>query len=574
MLVIHKPRFEHGTTPIRIPQQKGPGERHDALTDTLLVQWAWTQTTLIHDCKTTSSKSSSNRQDHICVTMAAKNRNKNITSEKSPATSQDDAPKKSQKSSNNGVTGSVAQGPRSGSCLGFFVSAVFYVTLIVAAGFAAFYLQQVMEEIRQTSAKNEKSAQQNADIINKMESVTQQVESLRNIMDGLESSLGITRVELEGAISRMKKGELETRKVEEALHKLQNDLLKDLSQGMIEVKEAREKDFSSLERTVEERLAEVSKSIKASVSEFTEAQGETQTQLTELKARLGDMEDPVMVKQELSAIVDTVAEIRTAKQEADASVDSLRDQISSVREELQTRNQEVASLSQEIEAVRTVVQENIASLKQSVSAAEASVQAAKDNSLALKTKVEETADAVHSVERKLEESTAQALKQSDELEFRVKASEESGDSLSASLTDIGSKVESLLAKVDTHESTLAAHGQVVKTSFALEIEALTSHLEELKSSLADLSDGQAKLVNQDSSMSQQVEDLEKRLADLEDSSAGSVKAQQLESLRSLVAGLEHKAAKLEGHEEAISALQKALQETTQTLASLSEAPES
>lgn len=175
MLVIHKPRFEHGTTPIRIPQQKGPGERHDALTDTLLVQWAWTQTTLIHDCKTTSSKSSSNRQDHVCVTMAAKNRNKNITSEKSPATSQDDAPKKSQKSSNNGVTGSVAQGPRSGSCLGFFVSAVFYVTLIVAAGFAAFYLQQVMEEIRQTSAKNEKSAQQNADIVNKMESVTQQV---------------------------------------------------------------------------------------------------------------------------------------------------------------------------------------------------------------------------------------------------------------------------------------------------------------------------------------------------------------------------------------------------------------
>lgn len=50
-----------------------------------------------------------------------------------------------------------------------------------------------------------------------------QVESLRNIMDGLESSLGITRVELEGAISRTKKGELETRKVEEALHKLQND---------------------------------------------------------------------------------------------------------------------------------------------------------------------------------------------------------------------------------------------------------------------------------------------------------------------------------------------------------------
>lgn len=497
--------------------------------------------------------------------MTAKNRHKNSTSDKTPAPTQEDAPKKTPKTSSNGVASSAGQGPRSGSCLGFFVSAVFYVTLLAAAGFGAFYLQQVVEEIRQTSARHEKSAQQNAELVSKMGSVAQQVESLSSVVDGLESSLGITRVELEAAVSRMKKGEVETRKVEEALHKLQNDLLRDLSQGMSEVKEAREKDFSSLERTVEERLAEVSQSIRASVSEFTEAQGDAQTQLAELRARLGDMEDPALVKQELSAIVETVAEIKTAKQEADASVDTLRQQISSVREELQTRNQEVASLSEEIEAVKTVVQENISLLRQSVSEAEASVQAVKDNSETVDSRLELTAAAVRSVESKLEENTAQALKRSDDLEVRVRASEETSDTLSTSLTDTTSTLQALLSKLDAHESTLATQGEAVdktKASFEQEIDALKSHLDEL----------QSRLTGQDSK-GQQVEDIEKRVEALENNSAASVKTEQLQGLQSLVKNLESKAAKLEGHEEAISALQKALQKTTQTLAGLTSAPQ-
>lgn len=504
--------------------------------------------------------------------MTAKNRHKNSTSEKSTVSSQEDMPKKNQKASSNGVTGSPAQGAGSGSCLGFFVTAVFYVTLLGGAGFAAFYLQQVMEEIRQTSALHQKSAQQNEELISKMQSVAQQVESLQRVVDGLESSLGITRLEMEGAISRMKRGEVETRKVEEALHKLQNDLLKDLSQGMAEVKEARESDFSSLERTVEERLAEVSQSIKASVAEFTEAQGETQTQLTELKARLGDVEDPALVKQELAAIVDTVAEIKTAKQDADASVDSLRQQITSVREELQTRNQEVASLSQEVESVRTAVQENIGVLKQSLSEAEASVQLVKDNSATLEAQIRQTAEAVHSVEGKLEGASAQALKRSDELDVRVKASEESGDILSASLTDITAKVESLLSKCDTYESALAAQAlavEQVKATSEQDIMELKSNLDELQSSLTDIT--QNKQVSQDSSL-ELVKELDKRLKIVESSSASGVKAEQLESLRRMVSSLEGKADKLETHEEAISALQKALQKTTQTLASLSVAP--
>lgn len=404
-----------------------------------------------------------------------------------------------------------------------------------------------------------------------------QVESLRSVVDGLESSLGITRVELEGAISRMKRGEVETRRVEEALQNLQNDLLRDLSEGIKEVKEARERDFSSLEKTVEERLAEVSQSIKANMAEFTEAQGEAQTQLADLKARLGDMEDPALIKQELSAIVEAVAEIKSTKEEADSSSSSLSQQIGAVREELQTRNQEVASLSQEVETVRSVVQDAVGSLRQALSEAEAGVQTVREKTLTVEGGLERAVEAVGNVEKQADAAAAQAQKRSEDLEARVKASEENGDSLLASVSEMTSKVESLLAKYDAHESALAAQGRAVeeaKSGLEEELEAFKSSLEELRSTVAALGDVHAEVA----SRGQQVEDLETRLAALEDGSSSSrskssVMPEQLESLRSMVAGLEDKAAKLEGHDQAIAALQKALQETTQTLSSLSKASE-
>ncbi|XP_029351327.1 cytoskeleton-associated protein 4 [Echeneis naucrates] len=508
--------------------------------------------------------------------MTTKNRHKSNLGEKSAAPSQEDASRKSQKSAaGNGVSGSGAQGPKPRSCLGLLVTALFYVGLIGAAGFGAFHLQQVVEEVRRTSAWHAESA----GLALKLEGVVQQMESLKSVVDGLESSLGITRVELEGAVSRMKKGEVETRRVEEALQNLQNDLLRDLSEGINEVKEAREKDFSSLERTVEERLAEVSQSIRTSMAEFTEAQGESQAQLAELKARLGDIEDPALVKQELSAIVDTVAEIKTTKQEVDASMNSFSVQIGAVRQEFQTRNQEVASLSQEVETVRSVMQENVGSLRKSLAEVEAEVQALKDATLTVESGVAQAADAVRNVERQVDAAATQALKSSENLEARVKESEESRESLSASLSDMTSKVESLFAKYDTHESTLAAQGQAVekaKTGLEGELEVLKSSMEELQSNMDALDAAQTQLASKDSSLDEQVEELKKKVAALEGGSSSnesSVAPEQLDNLRSMVAGLEEKAAKLEGHDRAIAALQKALQETTQTLEGLSKAPD-
>uniref|UniRef100_G3Q8L2 Cytoskeleton associated protein 4 n=1 Tax=Gasterosteus aculeatus aculeatus TaxID=481459 RepID=G3Q8L2_GASAC len=415
--------------------------------------------------------------------MTAKNRHKNSSSEKSAAaaaaaSSAEDAPKKSPRSTGNGVSGPGPQGSGSGSCLslGLVATALFYVALLSAAGFAAFYMQRVVEEIQKSGARHEEAARQSAELI-----VVPQVESLGSVVDGLESSLGVTRVELEGAVSRMKRGEVETRRVEEALQRLQNNLLKDLSDGINEVKEARERDFSSLENTVEERLAEVSRSIAANVAEFTEAQGEAQSQLAGVKARLADIVDPALVKQELSAIVDAVAEIKMAKEASDESADSILEQIGAVRSELQTRNQEVASLSLEVESVRSVVQDTVGNLRQSLAATEAEVQALRDKSATLEGVVQDAADAVLSVEKQVAAEAAQVQRRSEDLEGRVKTSEENGESLSASVSDISAKVESLFAKYDTHESALAAQGRAAeKAHSGVDQEKCASLLEALR----------------------------------------------------------------------------------------------
>ncbi|XP_029969317.1 cytoskeleton-associated protein 4 isoform X2 [Salarias fasciatus] len=401
--------------------------------------------------------------------------------------------------------------------------------------------------MRQSNAKNAQSAQRNAELGSKVESIVEQVASLKSVVDGLESSLGITRVELEGAVSRMKRGEADTRKVEEALQKLQNNLLKDLSDGITEVKESREKDFSSLERIVEERLADVSQSITASMAEFTEAQGEARSQLDDLKARLGDMEDPALIKQELAAIAETVADIKTAGDAGDSLAAALTAQISAVRDELQTRNGEVASLSEEVESVRSVLQTTTGALRNSLSAAETEIQTLRAKTETLESGVEEAAVAARAAERQVEEVGSQAQRRSEELEARLKSSEESADSLSA---DLSSRAQSLLAKFNAHESILATQGELV---------------EKLQ---ADLERQVEAARGQDAS---EVEDLKRRLAALEENGGGGggARAEQLESLRSAVAGLQGRAEKLESHDRAIASLQDALQKTTQTLASLS-----
>ncbi|KAM8883999.1 cytoskeleton-associated protein 4 [Synchiropus picturatus] len=476
--------------------------------------------------------------------MAAKNRQKSEKGEKG-ASNHEDAPKKK----SNGASSAGPQGPRSPQkaagtgCLRVLASALLYAVLAAAVGFAALYCHKVLEEVREASARTEESARRSGQLRGAVDGVQLQVESLKRLVEGLESSLSITRSELEGAVSRMKAGELETKKVDEAVRNLQSDLLADLSESIKEVKVAQESDLSTVERSMEQRLVEVSEALKASVAEVTSAHGEVQQQVAGLQALVGGAENPALLRQELEAIVNTVAEIKAAQGAEDSQAGSLREQIGSVREELQTRNREVASLSDEVQSVRALVQEAAGSLKHSLSEAQLDLQALKDQRDTLESELEQALSRAQEAQKQASEAAAQAQGRSEELETRVKTSEEGADSLAASISDITYKVDSLLGKAGALESSVAEQGRAAddtKVTLGGELALLRGRLDQLQST------------QESSAWEEPLEELRKRVASQEESGQRA-----LQSLLSKLSELEEKtSARLQSQEQALSSLQE------------------
>ena len=60
---------------------------------------------------------------------------------------------------------------------------LFSVALVAGGGFAAFYLQQALEEVHQIGAKNEETALEHAKLHGRMESVLEQVGDSHLVLD-------------------------------------------------------------------------------------------------------------------------------------------------------------------------------------------------------------------------------------------------------------------------------------------------------------------------------------------------------------------------------------------------------
>ncbi|KAG5845966.1 hypothetical protein ANANG_G00144760 [Anguilla anguilla] len=504
--------------------------------------------------------------------MTAKHRNKNA-SDKNSTSIQDDVAKKITKASKS--TDSTASGSGTWTKA---LAALSYIALVAAAGFAAFYLQKVVEEVGQISSRTEATIQKNAELTKKMESALQQVDSLKQTVDGFDSTLGRMQTELDSAGWALRKGEADTRRVEEALQKLQNELLQDLSEGIRELKEARDRDSSSLERTVEERLTELTRSIGDSVAEFAGAQSETQTQLRDLKARLDGVESPASLKRELLAVVETVGELQAAGQASEQTAEALRKQIAAVGAELQTRNEEVASTMQEIDSVRELVQSTAGVLRESVSAAEVSVKLLNDQAQSLQSGQDMAAGSIQGLEEGLRGVVAQAEKTGEEVEARLKALEQSTDASAAATAAQTERAEAILAKHDAHESALTTLAR--DQALAGQVEALQGDLGELQSKVAALGGRQTELSSRGSGLGQQLEGLGKRLKALEEETAkgpaldtlkASVSQAQkdVQQLRNTMDSLTAYSKKVEGHEVAITSLKSSLEETKASVSTLS-----
>ncbi|XP_066561412.1 cytoskeleton-associated protein 4 [Amia ocellicauda] len=532
---------------------------------------------------------------------SVKQRNKSNAGDRNSHASPDDVAKKAPKASKAGS-------PPGSGIWGKLLAVGFYLALLSAAGIAGFYLQRVLEEVSQINSRHEDSVVKNGELTKSMESVLQQVDSIKQAVGKFDSSLKDTKSELDNTNKAVRKGETDTRRIEEVLHKLQNEILRDLSDGIRDVKEARERDFSSLEQTVEERLTELTKSINDNVSVFTEVQSETQSELQSLKSKIDVVEDLRLLKKELQGITGTVAELQSASQGKNEVTDTVREQLVSLQDELQTRNAEVASTVQEIEEVKEMVQSTATSLRKSLSEVESTIQSLSSQVQSTQDGLQQATDRFQDLEQGLQAKTNHIENNYGTLESRLKAIEENAESLLASASEQSEKLESVLSKYDSHESRLATLGRDVENAkssasegevsalqntvrqaaeaqeaFGNDMEMLKNNVDELQNAVTALGGAEKEL---DDSQKQQIEEHEQRLATLEDAVKaqasggsgqtvelsiselkGSVSKTQtdLQMLRTAVDSLVAYSVKIEGNEREIASLKSLLDETKTSL---------
>ncbi|EAW97770.1 cytoskeleton-associated protein 4, isoform CRA_a [Homo sapiens] len=181
---------------------------------------------------------------------------------------------KSSSSSSASAAAAAAAASSSASCsrrLGRALNFLFYLALVAAAAFSGWCVHHVLEEVQQVRRSHQDFSRQREELGQGLQGVEQKVQSLQATFGTFESILRSSQHKQDLTEKAVKQGESEVSRISEVLQKLQNEILKDLSDGIHVVKDARERDFTSLENTVEERLTELTKSINDNIAIFTES---------------------------------------------------------------------------------------------------------------------------------------------------------------------------------------------------------------------------------------------------------------------------------------------------------------
>ncbi|NXT62052.1 CKAP4 protein, partial [Chaetops frenatus] len=189
------------------------------------------------------------------------------------------------------------------------------------------------------------------------------VRSLQTTFGEFESMMKIVQQKQEVNEKAVKQGESEINRISEVLQKLQNEILKDLSDGIHMVKDARERDFTSLENTVEERLTELTKSINDNIAVFTEVQQKSQDEINNMKAKVGSLEQSDVYKREIKVLKDAFDEMQASMKMKEKDIETLKSTIDSMESDVYTEVKELVNLKQEHEKFKEAVDTEHLSLK-------------------------------------------------------------------------------------------------------------------------------------------------------------------------------------------------------------------
>uniref|UniRef100_A0A8D1R3Z5 Cytoskeleton associated protein 4 n=1 Tax=Sus scrofa TaxID=9823 RepID=A0A8D1R3Z5_PIG len=254
------------------------------------------------------------------------------------------------KSSSAAAAAAAAAASSSASCsrrLGRALNFLFYLALVAAAAFSGWCVHHVLEEVQQVRRSHQDFSRQREELGQGLQGVEQKVQSLQATFGTFESIVRSSQHKQDLTEKAVKQGESEINRISEVLQKLQNEILKDLSDGIHVVKDARERDFTSLENTVEERLTELTKSINDNIAIFTEVQKRSQKEINDVKAKVASLEDSEGYKQDLKALKEVVKEIQISVKSKEKDIEALRSTVQTMESDVYTEVKELVSLKQE-----------------------------------------------------------------------------------------------------------------------------------------------------------------------------------------------------------------------------------
>ncbi|CAM5080416.1 unnamed protein product [Natator depressus] len=424
----------------------------------------------------------------------------------------DDVAKKQQQAAAAPAKGSKAAGGRPSACsLGRALNLLFSLALVAAAAFSGWGVQQLRGQLGQLSLRHEGSARQREELARALEGVAQKVHSLQATFGGFESMMKSAQHKQEVTEKSVKQGESEINRISEVLQKLQNEILKDLSDGIHVVKDARERDFMSLENTVEERLTELTRSINDNIAIFTEVQKRSQNEINDMKAKVASLGETDVYKHELKALKDAVDEMQTSMKTKEKAIESLKSTIESMESDVYTEIKALVNLKQELEKFKETADTEHLSLKafqEKVLKAEESIMQLPDEIKRLDEDLQQIkANLNKQEENVLSKNVLETLEKNREgFEFRFRGVEDNFQSLSSTDAQQTEKMESLLSKHEAYERKLATLEEAIASLRSTS----DGDVRSITDTVQSLSESQLSLYND-------VDELRRSVSDLPDS---------------------------------------------------------
>uniref|UniRef100_A0A8C6R629 Cytoskeleton-associated protein 4 n=2 Tax=Nannospalax galili TaxID=1026970 RepID=A0A8C6R629_NANGA len=244
----------------------------------------------------------------------------------------------------------------SASCsrrLGRALNFLFYLALVAAAAFSGWCVHHVLQEVQQVRQGHQDFSKQRDELDQSLQGVEQKVQSLQAAFGTFESILRSSQHKQDATEKAVKQGEGEINRISEVLQKLQNEILKDLSDGIHVVKDARERDFTSLENTVEERLTELTKSINDNIAIFTEVQKRSQKEINDVKEKVASLEESKGDhNQDLQILEEAIKEMQASAKSRERDIQALQSSLKTMESDVYTEVRELVNLKQEQQAFK------------------------------------------------------------------------------------------------------------------------------------------------------------------------------------------------------------------------------